>query len=120
MWRKEIMLAWASSRLAENQLGLSGVDAGLYKAAFKNMRRGGFGPTDQAKIVFALAAQAGEGNIKILDRERFLSELLRWECEKGAGWMMCCSLVKALLGEETARQQYPEYDQHKLIIDFGT
>lgn len=112
------MFAWISARLAEKQLAISGVDPDSYGHTMRELS-GDRLATNEDKILTALVVQAKSqpGGIEVLDRDKFLSALLRWERQKGAGWMKCCSLVRALLNEDAARSQYPEYDEHKHLID---
>ena len=99
--------------MSEKQLGISGIDIETYKHAMKEVSRDRF-MTAEDKILFSLAVQTRNPShgIRVMDRDRLLSTTLRWEREKGAGWMMCCQLIKDLLGEHAAKSQCPDgYDK---------
>jgi hypothetical protein len=101
-----------SARTAEKQLGIEGIDHGMYGDVVVKLGREGE-RNKFNKIVMAVDVQlrVQPESIKVVERDLFLSTLLRWEQTKDINWMTCCRLVNALLGEDTARNQYPEYDQ---------
>ncbi len=98
------MLAWLSKRIAEKQLGLTGVRTRTYKFGLTRSGRGVVGDnSNRDVIVSALCICADlDNSVKVVDPEKFLSELRRWELQKGASWHCCANLVSALLGKDVA------------------
>lgn len=98
------MLAWLSKRFAEKQLGLTGVRTKTYKFGLTRSGRGVVGDkSNHDVIVSALCICADvDKSVRVVDPEKLLSGLRRWERQKGATWDRCTNLVSALLGDDVA------------------
>jgi hypothetical protein len=107
-----MFLSWLSAHLVEKQLGIKGVNHHMYGELVVQLgSEGTLNKFDRMVGAVSIQSRVRPQSIEVVDRHLFLSTLLRWEQTKDINWMTCCRLVNVLLGEATARNQYPEYDK---------